>query len=219
MTCEKPQIHSLQLAQESAPRLTRPDRLSQALGTLSQRLRSFDLCDLTVSDDIFLQRPPRSPRSPQQQHEPSPAKKQKITTPPPAAHWPRLETFHLHYPPITPWGEWLFYRSPYIPDGKRMGPAIATGAVQRRYLAAARAALEMPMLRDMTLIAHLESRDQWHKFRYYRDPEKNVARVVWTSSYGFVPDDEVLDAWRAVARKYSSRPDLVVEISNDEHAV
>ncbi|KAI6090341.1 hypothetical protein F4821DRAFT_229101 [Hypoxylon rubiginosum] len=175
-----------------------PDELSQSLGIISQRVRNIDLCEVAVSDDIFLQYdlPP------------------EIASP---AHWARLENFFLQYTPVTPSGKWLFYRDPSAPDVERAA-IIADPAVQRRYLVAARAALEMPLLQSMLLVAYERCNDafncDWHTFCYYREG----ARAVWSSSSGFVPNDEVLAAWREVPRKYLDDTELEVVISDDEHA-
>lgn len=88
--------------------------------------------------------------------------------------------------------------------------------MQRFYLAAAHAALQMPALKQMKLIALLENGISWHKFWYYSIDL--TARALWTSSSGFVPDEEVLDCWRRVPRKHLEI-DLEVEISENEKAL
>ncbi|XXG98460.1 hypothetical protein Hte_004784 [Hypoxylon texense] len=69
-----------------------PDQTSsQSLGVLSQRVRKLDLYEVVVGDDLFLQDnlPP------------------EIASP---AHWARLESFYLYYPPVTPSGQWFYIR-------------------------------------------------------------------------------------------------------------
>lgn len=161
---------------------------------LSQRLRHLDLYDVVVSDELFLQHnlPP------------------EMASP---AHWARLENFTLYYPPVTPYGEWLFY------PAQVAWATVASPALQRRYLAAARAALAMPLLKNMTLVAQLVDYRDWHRFWYYRDAKRNFNRVLWSSSSGFVPDDEVLAAWREVPRRHwGDKAELIVEILDDEYA-
>ncbi|KAI1409696.1 hypothetical protein F5Y13DRAFT_169281 [Hypoxylon sp. FL1857] len=175
----------------------KPDELSQSLGMISQRLRHLDLYDVIVSDDLFLQ------------HSLAP----EVASP---AHWARLENFYLYYPPIAPSGKWLFYPDPSVLD-RQKAPTVVDPAIQRRYLAAARAALEMPLLVDMLLEAHLEGDGDWHKFWYHRNTKGNAATAIWTSSSGFVPDDKVLAAWREVPRKHWET-ELEVKILDDEYA-
>ncbi|KAK4062937.1 hypothetical protein Trihar35433_8732 [Trichoderma harzianum] len=150
--------------------------------------------------------------------------------------WDGLVMISLHYLPITHSGEWLFLPDPDAsssseeePDSddssswdgwpseeSQPKPSIAAPAMQQFYLAAAHAALQMPALKQMKLIALLENGICWHKFWYYS--EEMMARALWTSSSGFVPDEEVLDRWRMVPRKHIEI-DLEVEISEDENAL
>ncbi|KAK7756433.1 hypothetical protein SLS62_001659 [Diatrype stigma] len=188
-----------QPAQQTQQCESKPDELSQSLGVLSQRLYEISLYDVVVSDALFLQHSTASEMAS-------------------SAHWACLKNFGLYYPPVTPSGERLFYPDPSIPD-RRKAATVAGPAIQRRYLAAARAALEMPLLKDMTLVAQLGCNGDWHKFWYNHDTRRGTAKVLWTSSSGFVPEDEVLAAWREVPRKHSGVLELEVEILDDEDAV
>ncbi|KAG8157345.1 hypothetical protein KVR01_012729 [Diaporthe batatas] len=195
------QLDHHQPAQEPQEPGVKVDELSLALGVLSQRLRYLDIYEVAVSDDLFLHQnlPPEM-------------------SPPP--HWARLENLGLHYPPVSPSGQRLFYPDPSAADPDQ-APIVAGPSVQRRYLVAARSALEMPLLRNMTLVAQLGRQGHWHKFWYHRNPggRNPAAGVIWTSSSGFVPDDEVLEAWREVPRKHGDGGGLEVEILHDEYAV
>ncbi|KAI1502240.1 hypothetical protein F5X99DRAFT_427381 [Biscogniauxia marginata] len=193
------QLNRQQPAHQYKPSEAKPDELSQSLGVLSQRLRNLDLYEVVVSDELFLQHDLAS----------------EMASP---AHWARLENFSLYYPPVTPSGQWLFYPDPGVPDGQR-ATTVADPAIQCRYLTAARAALEMPLLKNMTLVTQLERDGDWHKFWYHRDAKGNVAKALWTSSSGFVPEGEVLAAWREVPRKHLGETELEVEILEDEYAV
>ncbi|KAK4081241.1 uncharacterized protein Triagg1_2773 [Trichoderma aggressivum f. europaeum] len=191
------------------------DELSISIRNMSQRLKKLDIYDISISDELFFPRTPSLDMMP---------------------IWDRLAMLSLHYLPVTHSGEWLFLPDPDAsssseeePDSddssSRDGwpseepqpkPSIAAPAMQQFYLAAAHAALQMPALKQMKLIALLESGICWHKFWYHS--EEMMARALWTSSSGFVPDEEVLDRWRMVPRKHIEI-DLEVEISEDENAL
>ncbi|KAI2615870.1 hypothetical protein GGR54DRAFT_611381 [Hypoxylon sp. NC1633] len=177
-----------------------PDALSQVLGVMSLRLQSLDLYDVAISDELFLQHNlPAGMASP--------------------AHWARLENLSVYYPIVMASGESLFYWDPSIPDEEE--PVIvADPAIQRRYLTAARAALDMPQLQNMVLVADLDFEEDWHKFWYCRNAEGDVPKAIWTSGFGFEPEEEVLEAWRDVARKHSGgTEELEVVISEIEDDV
>ncbi|KAI0887775.1 uncharacterized protein GGS22DRAFT_154258 [Annulohypoxylon maeteangense] len=180
-------------------REAKPDELSRSLRKISQRSQVFNLCDVAISDEIFLR------------HNLVP----KMASP---AHWARLKTFYIQYPLITPSGEWLFYHNPGV-SNNQMGSIVPYPALQRRYLAAARAALEMPLLEDMSLDASINIENEWHKFCYSYNKKNKSVKAIWTSSSGFVPENEVLEAWREVPRKHLDGKELVVEILDDEWAV
>ncbi|KAL7903934.1 hypothetical protein GGI35DRAFT_464750 [Trichoderma velutinum] len=184
------------------------DGLSRAFHILSQRLKTLHIDGIIVSDELFL---PRTLSA----HMVEP-------------RWERLVTFHLSYPPVTPSGEWLFIPDPNASDDSedeessmfwapkqepRSKRCIATSAMQQFYIAAGRAALRMPALEWMTLDAGLGGDyEYWHKFWYHA--KRSTAKALWTSSSGFVPDDDVLECWRKVPRKYL-KGELEVEISSD----
>lgn len=191
------------------------DELSISIRNMSQRLKRLDIYDISISDELFFPRTPSIDMMP---------------------IWDGLVMISLHYLPITHSGEWLFLPDPDAsssseeePDSddssswdgwpseeSQPKPSIAAPAMQQFYLAAAHAALQMPALKQMKLIALLENGICWHKFWYYS--EEMMARALWTSSSGFVPDEEVLDRWRMVPRKHIEI-DLEVEISEDENAL
>lgn len=188
------------------------DTLSSALCALSQRLKSLDLYEIAITNEIFWPTalPPSVQGSP---------------------HWAKLESLSIYYLPILPTGKWLF--RPKFRRGMVQGYYIshetsdssdsedetaADAALQRFYEAAGRAALEMPVLRDMTLVAKLEPEsDQWHKF-WYHVRGGRTARAIWTSSSGFEPTDKVLDLWKQVPMRHVGS-ELDVKILQDEGAV
>ncbi|KAL6820193.1 hypothetical protein J3E69DRAFT_341373 [Trichoderma sp. SZMC 28015] len=191
------------------------DQLSISIRNMSQRLKRLDIYDISISDELFFPKTPSIDMMP---------------------IWDGLVMISLHYLPITHSGEWLFLPDPDAsssseeePDSddssswdgwpseeSQPKPSIAAPAMQQFYLAAAHAALQMPALKQMKLIALLENGICWHKFWYYS--EEMMARALWTSSSGFVPDEEVLVRWRMVPRKHIEI-DLEVEISEDENAL
>lgn len=190
---------------------------------MSQRLKTLDLYNLVISDELLY---------------PSAVLNDKMQ-----ANWFRLETFYISYSPITPSGQWLF-----LPEHSARRPEdteseetmsedstnnnggrenyrhhnlpIATPAMQKFYLAAAHAALHLPVLREMLLVASLEladpNCDNWHKFQYLVKNYKGTA--CWSSSVGSAPEEEVLDCWRKVPKKHHDS-ELDVILSSDENAI
>ncbi|KAL6824532.1 hypothetical protein J3E69DRAFT_336945 [Trichoderma sp. SZMC 28015] len=191
------------------------DRLSKSLHVVSQRVTDFGVRRIPVSDEILFPRTiPASLAEPR---------------------WDRLVYFGLYYQPYDPWGEPLFLPDPDADDSISLdalsvysdAPSaeterssltldIATPAIQRLYLAAARAALQMPVLKEMELVACLDQWDYWHGFRYF--VHQGSATATWTSSSGFVPEDEVLQHWHKVPKK-NLQLELNVVISDDRRAV
>ncbi|KAK4061369.1 hypothetical protein Trihar35433_9696 [Trichoderma harzianum] len=191
------------------------DRLSKSLHVVSQRVTDFGVRRIPVSDEILFPRTiPASLAEPR---------------------WDRLVYFGLYYQPYDPWGEPLFLPDPDADDSISLdafsvysdAPSasterssltldIATPAIQRLYLAAARAALQMPVLKEMELVAELEPYEYWHGFRYF--VHQGSATATWTSSSGFVPEDEVLQHWHKVPNK-NLQLELNVVITDDRRAV
>ncbi|KAL6793654.1 hypothetical protein GGI42DRAFT_333580, partial [Trichoderma sp. SZMC 28013] len=191
------------------------DRLSKSLHVLSQRVKDFGVRMVPVNDEIFFPR----------------AIPEGLAEP----RWDRLVDFILHYPPFDPWGELLFLPDPYRDESSSESESsvdsdlpsvsteassptldIATPAIQRFYLSAARAALQMPVLRQMDLVAELGYGQYWHGFRYF--VQGSSATATWTSSSGFIPEDEVLEHWHKVPKK-NLQSELNVVISGDRNAV
>ncbi|KAJ4857759.1 hypothetical protein T069G_08656 [Trichoderma breve] len=195
------------------------DRLSKSLHVVSQRVTDFGVRRIPVSDEILFPRTlPASLAEPR---------------------WDRLVYFGLYYQPYDPWGEPLFLPDPNADDSISLDGSeasfwatsstpsaeterssltldIATPAIQRLYLAAARAALQMPVLKEMELVAELEPYEYWHGFRYF--VHQGSATATWTSSSGFVPEDEVLEHWHKVPKK-NLQLELNVVITDDRRAV
>ncbi|KAL5087416.1 hypothetical protein Trisim1_007815 [Trichoderma cf. simile WF8] len=195
------------------------DRLSKSLHVVSQRVTKFGVRKIPVSDEILFPRTiPASLAEPR---------------------WDRLVYFSLYYQPYDPWGEPLFLPDPNADDSISLDGSeasfwatsstpsaetersmltldIATPAIQRLYLAAARAALQMPVLKEMELVALLDQWDYWHGFRYF--VHQGSATATWTSSSGFAPEDEVLQHWHKVPKK-NLQLELNVVISDDRDAV
>ncbi|KAF3067616.1 hypothetical protein CFAM422_008414 [Trichoderma lentiforme] len=195
------------------------DRLSKSLHVVSQRVTDFGVRRIPVSDEILF------PRT--------------IPTSLAEPRWYRLVYFGLYYQPYDPWGEPLFLPDPGADDSISLDGSeasfwatsstpsaeterssltldIATPAIQRLYLAAARAALQMPVLKEMELVAELEPYEYWHGFRYF--VHQGTATATWTSSSGFVPEDEVLEHWHKVPKK-NLQLELNVVITDDRRAV
>ncbi|KAL7906987.1 hypothetical protein GGI35DRAFT_457424 [Trichoderma velutinum] len=191
------------------------DRLSKSLHVLSQRVKDFGVRGIPVNDEIIFPRTlPASLAEPR---------------------WDRLVYFGLQYQPYDPWGELLFLPDPYADESSSESgasvysdvPSVstersslildrATPAIQRLYLAAARAALQMPVLKEMELIAELQLGEYWHGFRYF--VHEGSATATWSSSSGFVPEDEVLEHWHKVPKK-NLQWELKVVITDDKNAV
>ena len=122
----------------------------------------------------------------------------KVLSPAP---WARLEEFSLHYPILSNKVVW------------RVG---SSHSMRHLYLVGARAAREMPRLRIMSIRSHMNQwrARHWHGFRYSYDIEADRARATWASSFGFVPDADVVTAWQKVALKHPFSKKLEVEISD-----
>jgi hypothetical protein len=197
------------------------DMLSKSIHVLSLRAKSVDIWHIAIYDEIFFP--------------------QALYTGIAEPRWDRLVVFSLSYLPIDHSGELLFLPDPYrvyssdsefsgfdgseasvpdLPNGiteKSIDSlSIATPAIQKLYLNAARVALQMPVLKEMNLQAELSTYEYWHKFEYFI--EGGSATATWTSSSGFVPEDNVLKNWKKVPRKYLGI-ELEVKISDEEWAV
>jgi hypothetical protein len=57
----------------------------------------------------------------------------------------------------------------------------------------------MPVLKEMELVAELQLWEYWHGFLYF--VYKGLAIATWSSSLGFVLEDEVLEYWHEVLKK------------------
>ncbi|UKZ78672.1 hypothetical protein TrVFT333_006418 [Trichoderma virens FT-333] len=190
------------------------DRLSESIRILSQRVKVLVIEDIAINDEIFYPR----------------ALSVGLTEP----RWNQLVYLRLHYLPIDPSGELLFLPDPNeaesydseasvdsdasgnMPEITFWSLSIATPAIQKLHLAAARAVLQMPALREMELEASLGNDDHWHQFWYQKG--ESSAKAIWTSNSGWIPEDDVLECWRKVPRKHWNM-ELKVTVSNDKHAV
>lgn len=72
------------------------------------------------------------------------------------------------------------------------------------YIAAARAAGEMPKLLDFQMVANFDSRLKfYHSFFYRTVPAGKTFTINWRSNTGWKPAEDVVQAWAAVgAKKY-----------------
>ncbi|KAL7934084.1 hypothetical protein V8C35DRAFT_303162 [Trichoderma chlorosporum] len=196
--------------QAPEPLVGNEDEFSKSVHVISQRVKDFRMQGIAVSDEIFFPRMPSINMA--------------------ESLWDRLVRFRLFYPPITPSGQLLFLPSPYrtepfdddasedsmmIPELQLPTLDVATAAMQQFYLSAARAALQMPKLKEMELVAELGNPEYWHQFRYH--VQGMSAKVIWTSSSGFAPENEVLELWRKVPRKHL-QAELDVELSSSQWA-
>ncbi|OQD86621.1 hypothetical protein PENANT_c007G10995 [Penicillium antarcticum] len=169
------------------------DSLSLALHRLTQQLETVDLTSVMVGPEFFW-----------------PACANKTIT-----CWPNLTTIDVRYAPATPSGTWLFERDPKY-QGEDDGPSIENSYPRTKpneslnglYVAAGRAAQQMPRLRTMVLQADMASTSTrvqeafdsipGHWFQY----TSSSARATWicTSEYHVTP--EVREVWDAVAKNH-----------------
>ncbi|KAM0814062.1 putative f-box domain protein [Seiridium cardinale] len=191
-----PPVHTQRIMQE--------DALSGVLFLLSQRVESLSLYGLPVTGAIFW-----SPSIPPTIHETS--------------RWHRLQAFSIYYPPISRTNDLdIANSSSHISlaaessaPGVRDDTSDELGPTQWFYMSAGRAALEMPLLRDMTLVEQFPPElEEWHKFCYHVEGNSS-ALVIWTSSDGFEPEQEVLDVWKSVPQRHL-KLELEVQILQDE---
>ncbi|KAK9425354.1 putative f-box domain protein [Seiridium unicorne] len=198
-----PPVHTQRIVQE--------DALSGVLFLLSQRVESLSLYGLPITSAIFW--PPTIPPT---IHETS--------------RWHRLQAFSVYYPPISPTSglnlanssspishvtKGSQHYSESSEPGARDDTSDELGPIQRFYMSAGRAALEMPLLKDMTLVEQFPPElEEWHKFCYHVEVNSS-ALVIWTSSDGFEPQQEVLDVWRSVPQRHL-KLELEVQILQDE---
>ncbi|KAK6065243.1 hypothetical protein SCUP515_11299 [Seiridium cupressi] len=198
-----PPVHRQRIVQE--------DALSGVLFLLSQRVESLSLYGLPVTSAIFWPStiPPTIPET---------------------SRWHRLQAFSIYYPPISPTSglnmanssshishaaDGSQHRSESSEPRARDDTSDKLGPIQRFYMSAGRAALEMPLLRDMTLVEQFPPElEEWHKFCYHVEVNSS-ALVIWTSSDGFEPQQEVLDVWRSVPQRHL-KLELEVQILEDE---
>nr|AUM60062.1 hypothetical protein [Hypoxylon pulicicidum] len=165
----------------------------------------------------------------------------------PDPYWHSLEFLDIWYHPITPGGKWLFGLDPFLHFGSaRMQardlysrPEPVEGradedqqacqfrytAIQQLmdefYVAAARAAANMPKLKRLALV--VTHQPSWridgaplHHFEF-RASKDNHASITWTSSPVFTPSQAVIDAWMRVSciRGLSMRVRLTGRPFND----
>lgn len=161
-------------------------------------------------------------------------------------YWPRLTTFKLSYASATPSGDWLLERDPRWREPSRNDDSVMssdsddiepedlppphdrrpddfrtkpTEAVNEFYLAAGRAAQNMPQLRSMKLISladyvssdglqHVFEDNAQHWFAYQRSEGK----ATWVSSGEFHVTKEIYDIWNAVAKNHG-HDQIATEVS------
>lgn len=134
----------------------------------------------------------------------------------------------MEYIPTTPSGNWLLERDPAVEEDERTmeSPRYLSDAdeddiplpqdrklilfrtmasadlINDLYVAAGRAALHMPCLRDMYLGAISRAVIECHWFMYQATATTAVA--TWGSEPRFEPSGQVLQLWTEVARKFTA---------------
>jgi hypothetical protein len=176
------------------------DLLSLSLGRISEQLTKLTLEDITIGPELFFN--------------------SKSSTKMP--EWLHLTSLTINYNPITPSGHWLFERDPSedvieYEEGDDpslyMGPDALPAAedlrnnffrhkaspeqMNRFYNAVGKAALSMPVLRDISMRALTTYWEHWFMYK----ATSTSACATWGSTPEFKPDDSVLDIWREVSRK------------------
>ena len=180
------------------------DRFSTSLRIFSQQLTSLTI-DLTVISSEFFW-PLDSDLTPQ-------------NTP----YWPYLTSLTIFYIPVTPYGDWLFERDPAqeadynseegydlslymkedeLPLREDWNHVIFREIPNSRlmndfYLAAGRAAVKMPYLKEMVLLAENGGPKYSLKFKGM----DSKASLTFISMPRFEPEATVLDVWREAAKK------------------
>jgi hypothetical protein len=179
-------------------KLPPPDRSSldgDSLSIALHQLESIELSNIMIGPELFW-----------------PADASKSTP-----FWPNLVTFTLSYQPATSSGKWLFESDPawdhefdvsLSPDSSnscdrfRIKPNLL---IDTLYLAAAKAAQNMPRLSRMMLEAEIEAilphefyPEPTHVFEY----DATLGKAVWVSSSEFHIADDVRSAWDSVAKSH-----------------
>ncbi|KAH7409547.1 hypothetical protein BKA64DRAFT_665211, partial [Cadophora sp. MPI-SDFR-AT-0126] len=176
------------------------DLLSISLGIMSQQLTKLTLEDITIGPELFFN------------------SKSSTKTP----EWPHLTSLTINYNPITPSGHWLFERDPSedveeYEEGEDPSLYMEADALpaaedlrsnffrhkaspeqmNRFYNAIGKAALSMPVLRDISMRALTTYWEHWFMYK----ATSTSACAAWGSTPEFKPDESVLDVWREVSRK------------------
>lgn len=154
-------------------------------------------------------------------------------------YWPRITSFQVNYVPVTPSGQWLFERDPdaevdtpeepqdyrlYMSEDEvpppedwrddRFRTKASPQLMNAFYVAAGRAVAHMPCLRYMFLCNSYCASLGEHWFKYTVTGTRAIA--TWGSTPSFRPNDQVLEAWRATARKHTDT-ELEVNLREGYH--
>ncbi|KAJ5757708.1 uncharacterized protein N7511_006402 [Penicillium nucicola] len=189
------------------------DPLSLALHRLTQQLETVDLAPIMIGPELFW-----------------PAATKSIP------YWPNLINIRVRFSAATPSGKWLFERDPRWrdvspsrypapawfegepPSEKRINPfrTMPNKELNELYIAAGRAAQQMPKLQNMTLWAEImnfgdgleevieQASDHWFQYT------SSSAKATWICTSEFHVAPEVRQVWDAVAKSHR-RSHLTIE--------
>jgi hypothetical protein len=197
------------------------DPLSSSLRSFSQQLTHLCLEDIVVGKELFW---PSNSNDDDNDDDGSQL-----------PHWSNLTLFYLTYTTTTPSGQWYFERDPnasededdddddenydsdsmedYLmpPEEDRFPNLFRTKPSPQLmndfYVAAGRAAQQMPKLKVMLLDTKSGS---GHSFRY--EVSGSTATAEWSGMTGFEPEERLLQVWREVARRHTGSDKLEVRL-------
>ncbi|PYH95602.1 hypothetical protein BO71DRAFT_473675 [Aspergillus ellipticus CBS 707.79] len=172
------------------------DLLSSTLRGFSHQLKELYLSNVVVGKELLC--PPSLSANP---HLPS---------------WPKLTNIPVNYAITTPSGEWYFESQSTdgdnntqeeFPAHEEQGdlPSDVLRAscklMNELYVSAARAALDMPRLKLMGLVADYNA--VVHRFTY--SVFSGTAEALWAAEDRFTPEKRVISAWNAIAMRHTDQ--------------
>jgi hypothetical protein len=195
------------------------DPFSTSLRMFSRQLTSLTIYLIVISSEFFW--PLDSDLTPQNR-----------------PYWPHLTSLTIFYVPVTPYGDWLFERDPAqeadydSEEGRDLSLHMKEDELPRRedwntvifreipnarlmndfYLAAGRAAVKMPHLREMVLVA--EKGRPEHSLEFKGMDSK--ASLTFISTPRFEPEATVLDVWKEAAKKNTRAELEIIYLTQDD---
>ena len=185
-------VRPLNLLIDSENKITKDDAFSSSLRNFSQGLKSLSLRNVVINTQIFWPTLDLCDPLP------------PLRTP----HWQYLEKIQIKHDVARSDGQWLFMRNPADPKPKiyigRTGwrrctfRSMAHPRMNDFYAAAALAAHEMPVLRQMKCKASPAQ----HGFTYSYKDEHGPAQATahWGATPVFAPEERVMKLWKKVAQ-------------------